>query len=105
MSRYEILDQTPVSLPIHFNRQEPLHVRIMRQIRAEMEERLAENESSDDAMDFEIDEGDIEEKLTRYQDEHDFEGHFDSECDSAVAQGGVQPTESPEKVKKEQPQQ
>ena len=49
----EILDQTPVSLPLHYDRSEPLHMRIRRMI---LEATAAQNgddvETIDDANDF-----------------------------------------------------
>lgn len=50
----EILDQTPVSLPLHYDRPEPLHLRIRRMI---MEELHGSNEPYDPAEenDFDVD--------------------------------------------------
>lgn len=48
----EILDQTPVSLPIHYDRPEPIHRRIRRMI---LEATMAQNEGEEtleDANDF-----------------------------------------------------
>lgn len=50
----EILDQTPVALPLHFDRPEPLYLRIRRMI---MEELHGSNEPYDPAEenDFDVD--------------------------------------------------
>lgn len=50
----EILDQTPVALPLHYDRPEPLHLRIRRLI---MEELHGSNEPYDPAEenDFDVD--------------------------------------------------
>ena len=51
----EILDQTPVALPLHYDRPEPLHLRIRRMI---MDELHGSNEPYDPAEenDFDVDE-------------------------------------------------
>lgn len=49
----EILDQTPVSLPIHYDRPEPLHLRIRRMIlEATAAQKGDDVETIDDANDF-----------------------------------------------------
>ena len=49
----EILDQTPVSLPIHYDRPEPLHLRIRRMIlEATAAQKGDDVETLDDANDF-----------------------------------------------------
>lgn len=50
----EILDQTPVALPIKYERPEPLHQRIRRMILQATMERDEEHESIEDFNDFEI---------------------------------------------------
>lgn len=51
----EILDQTPVSLPLHYDRPEPLHMRIRRMIlEATAAQKGDDVETLDDANDFEI---------------------------------------------------
>lgn len=99
MARYELLDQTPVSLPIKFNRPEPLHVRIQREVMRQIEESRMENETNEDAMDFMPDEVvDIEDRLTAYQDEHDFEGHFIPAETPAGDSADSQPVEKTDNV-------
>lgn len=49
----EILDQTPVSLPLHYDRPEPLHMRIRRMIlEATADQKGDDVETIDDANDF-----------------------------------------------------
>lgn len=49
----EILDQTPVSLPLHYDRPEPLHLRIRRMIiEATAAQKGDDVETIDDANDF-----------------------------------------------------
>lgn len=49
----EILDQTPVSLPLHYDRPEPLHLRIRRMIlEATSAQKGDDVETIDDANDF-----------------------------------------------------
>lgn len=49
----EILDQTPVALPLHYNNSEPLHIRIRRMIiEAVAAQKGADVETVDDANDF-----------------------------------------------------
>lgn len=53
---HEVFDQTPVSMPIHFDRPTPLHLRIRNQILAAMHE-LQNNEEFDtpeEADDFSL---------------------------------------------------
>lgn len=50
----ELLDQTPVSLPLHFDRPEPLHQRIRRMILQATQEADDGQETLEDANDFEI---------------------------------------------------
>ena len=51
----EILDQTPVSLPIHYDRPEPIHQRIRRLVLEAMAAQNGEDtETLEDANDFEI---------------------------------------------------
>ena len=40
----ELFDQTPVSIPVHFDRPTPLHIRIRNQILALMQEQSQDNE-------------------------------------------------------------
>lgn len=50
----EVLDQTPVSLPIHFDRPEPIHMRLRRMILEATMDQKAGDETFEDANDFEI---------------------------------------------------
>lgn len=51
----EILDQTPVSLPIHYDRPEPIHQRIRRMVLEAIAAQKGEDvETFEDANDFEI---------------------------------------------------
>lgn len=97
--RREILDQTPISLPIRFNRQEPLHVRLQREVRRQIEEMKMESETQEDAIDFMPDEVvDIEDRLTAYQDDNDFEGHFLPTETSSGDSSSSQPVEKIDNV-------
>ncbi len=99
MARYELLDQTPVSLPIRFSRPEPLHVRLQREVRRQIEEYRMEQETNEDALDFMPDEVvDIEDRLTPYQDENDFEGHFLPTEGTSGDSSGNQPVEKTDNV-------
>lgn len=55
----EILDSTPISLPIKFNRPEPLHLRIRRMVIAELNAARTsdEYETFEEADDFEVGDG------------------------------------------------
>lgn len=51
----EILDQTPVSLPIHYDRPEPIHLQIRRMVLEAMAAQTGKDvETLEDANDFEI---------------------------------------------------
>lgn len=50
----EILDQTPVALPIHYDRPEPIHQRIRRMILQATMDQQEGQETLEDANDFEI---------------------------------------------------
>lgn len=49
---HEILDQTPISVGIPFERPVPLHIRIRNQLLQLMQEQSAEDETFQDAEDF-----------------------------------------------------
>ncbi len=51
----EILDQTPVSLPLKYDRPEPLHLRIRRMILEATQEQHDGFETLEEANDFEVD--------------------------------------------------
>lgn len=53
----EILDQTPVSLPVSFQRPEPMHIRLRRMILQEIAMQHPEHETFEDACDFNVDDG------------------------------------------------
>lgn len=67
----EILDTTPISLPIKFTRPEPLHLRIRRMVIAELNAARTsdEYESFEEADDFEVgdDVPSFESKPTEYE--------------------------------------
>lgn len=50
----EILDQTPVALPLHYDRPEPIHQRIRRMILQATIDQREGDETLEDANDFEI---------------------------------------------------
>ena len=55
----EVLDQTPVAIPVPFTRPEPIHLRLRRiveQYHSEMRD-AAEYETFEDADDFDVDDG------------------------------------------------
>jgi hypothetical protein len=73
----EVLDQTPVSIPIPFTRPEPIHLRLRRiveQYHQEMKD-AAEYESFEDADDFDVGDGapSYEDRPSEY--EQDFMPH------------------------------
>lgn len=70
----ETLDQTPVSYPLHFERPEPLHIRIRRMIIEQMMESRSydEVESFEEADDFSVPDNDPFES-SPYEMEDDFD--------------------------------
>lgn len=69
----EVFDQTPVSCPIHFDRPEPLHLRIRRQIIQAMADmsQSTEYDTPEEADDFSM--PDVPEFSSPYEMEDDFD--------------------------------
>lgn len=87
----EHFDQTPVAYPIHFNRPEPLHIRIRRMILEQMAESQSYNDydTAEEADNFDVDEDD-QFSSSKYEMEDDFDHMYDSKW-SAGGAGGTPP--------------
>lgn len=73
----EVLDQTPVAIPVPFTRPEPIHLRLRRMVEQYHQEMrdAAEYETFEDADDFDVDDGvpSYEDRPSEY--EQDFMPH------------------------------
>lgn len=96
---HEILDETPVQLPVNFRRPEPLHVRIQRMILEEIAKNHEGFESFKDAEDFDVEEdGEIEDMSSPY--EQDFDHISESLKQEVAAEQAAKAAESaPEEQK------
>ena len=99
----EVLDQTPVAIPVPFTRPEPIHLRLRRMVEQYHQEMrdAAEYETFEDADDFDVDDGtpSYEDRPSEY--EQDFMPHAERlrqmfpEQTAKVPQGSTPPAAHP----------
>lgn len=88
----ETFDQTPVAYPLHFDRPEPLHLRIRRMILEQMAESMSyeDVDTAEEADDFSVPDDDIM-PSSPYEMEDDFDNINNPNIWKGGAGGGTTP--------------